>query len=230
MTKKTMMKKSAKPDQAKPPNRNAVSLVALPGEASARAVARCLLDPATSAAGTLNRIYERVSTEGDIDGYIAELQQQARAASAGDLSRSEAMLMSQATTLDALFHTLTDWALNNARKDGNAAHFETCMRLALKAQSQSRATNETLAQVKNPPVVFARQANIANGPQQVNNGVQPSGAREIESPQTKLLEAEHGERLDTRATSATGRANQELATVGALNGADYGSRQGEGSA
>ena len=27
-----------------------------------------------------------------------------------------------------------------------------------------------VAEVKNPPVVFARQANISNGPQQVNNG------------------------------------------------------------
>ena len=39
------------------------------------------------------------------------------------------------------------------------------MRIALKAQSQCRATLETLAAVKNLPVVFARQANIAQGPQ-----------------------------------------------------------------
>ena len=82
-----MTKKRVKPDQAKAPNRNTVSLIALPGEASSRTVARCLLDPATGAAGTLNRIYEPVSAEGNIDGYIAELQQQARAANAGDLSR-----------------------------------------------------------------------------------------------------------------------------------------------
>ena len=36
---------------------------------------------------------------------------------------------------------------------------ETYMRLALKAQSQCRATLETLANIKNPPTVFARQAN-----------------------------------------------------------------------
>ena len=45
------------------------------------------------------------------------------------------------------------------------------MRLALKAQGQCRATLETLATIKNPLVVFARQANIAQGPQQVNNTV-----------------------------------------------------------
>jgi hypothetical protein len=37
--------------------------------------------------------------------------------------------------------------------------------LALKAQSQCRATLETLAAIKNPqPVAFVRQANIAHGP------------------------------------------------------------------
>ena len=45
------------------------------------------------------------------------------------------------------------------------------MRLALKAQAQCRATVETLAEIKNPPTLFARQANIAHGPQQVNNTV-----------------------------------------------------------
>lgn len=40
-----------------------------------------------------------------------------------------------------------------------------------KCSTQCRATLETLAEIKNPrPVVFVRQANIANGPQQVNNG------------------------------------------------------------
>jgi hypothetical protein len=32
-----------------------------------------------------------------------------------------------------------------------------------------RMTLESLATIKNPPVVYARQANIAHGPQQVNN-------------------------------------------------------------
>jgi hypothetical protein len=37
------------------------------------------------------------------------------------------------------------------------------MRFGLKAQAQCRATLETLAAIKNPPTVFARQANIADG-------------------------------------------------------------------
>lgn len=74
-------------------------------------------------------------------------------------------------------------------------------RLALKAQSQCRATLETLAVIKNPPV-FARQANIANGPQQVNNQVTVEAlprvrADALEMPQTKLLQAGDA-RVDTR--------------------------------
>ena len=42
----------------------------------------------------------------------------------------------------------------------------------LLAQSNCRATVEALAYMQNPPTVFARQANIASGPQQINNGVE----------------------------------------------------------
>ena len=45
------------------------------------------------------------------------------------------------------------------------------LRVALKAQAQCRATLETLAEMKQPPTLLARQANIAHGPQQVNNRV-----------------------------------------------------------
>lgn len=197
-----------------------MALVALPDEAPARTVARCLSDPATRAAGTINMLYRGVSAEGDVNGYIAELQHQARTANAGDLSRSEAMLSTQANTLDALFHTLIGWALNHVKEGGNPAYFETCMRLGFKAQSQSRATIETLSEIKNPrQVAFVKQANIAGGHQQVNNGMQPSGAREIETQPTELLEQQYGERLDTGAASATGRANQTMETVGTVNGA-----------
>jgi hypothetical protein len=48
-------------------------------------------------------------------------------------------------------------------------------------ESQCRTTLETLATIKNPPdVAFVKQANYAAGPQRVNNGGQPSCARENE--------------------------------------------------
>jgi hypothetical protein len=121
-----------------------------------------LTDPATAAAGTINKLHRCVSADGDINGYIAELRHQAQEANAGDLRRSEAMLMSQATTLNALSHSLIGWALNHVKEGGNPAYFETNMRLAFKAQSQSRATVETLAEIKNPrQLAFIKQANLA---------------------------------------------------------------------
>jgi hypothetical protein len=58
------------------------------------------------------------------------------------------------------------------------AQTEVRLRLALKAQTQCRATVETLATMKNP-VVFAKQANIAHGPQQINNNEGSVGGLEV---------------------------------------------------
>ncbi len=86
----------------------------------------------------------------------------------GDLSECEATLAAQAISLDAIFNALARKAAANLNSHLAAA--ETCLRLALKAQGQCRATVQTLAEIKNPrPVAFVKQANIAHGPQQVNN-------------------------------------------------------------
>ena len=102
------------------------------------------------------------------------------------------MLVAQAHTLQARFYELARRAGFNLGEYINAG--ETYMRLALKAQSQCRATLETLATIKNlAPLTFVKQANIAQGPQHVNNGVQSasegSRARETKIPQNKLLAA-----------------------------------------
>ena len=101
---------------------------------------------------------------------------------------------------------------------------ERCMRLALKAQGQSRATFETLAAIKNPPAaVFAQQANIAHGPQQVNNGVPTQTATtgaDACNPQrerNELLEHQDGRRLDIGTAGAPGASGAAMATVGALD-------------
>jgi hypothetical protein len=101
------------------------------------------------------------------------------------------MLIIQAHTLDAIFNTL-------ARRANAAEYlpqFEAYLRLGLKAQGQCRATLETLAEIKYPkPVAFVQQANVANGPQQVNNAPQPaadtiSRARESETSPNELFGA-----------------------------------------
>jgi hypothetical protein len=69
--------------------------------------------------------------------------------------------------------------------------------------------------------VFARQANIAQGPQQVNNTVSLSSgdaqslarAGNQETKPNELLEG-HGERLDLGAAETAGASEPALASVG----------------
>jgi hypothetical protein len=58
----------------------------------------------------------------------------------------------------------------------------------------------------------------------VNNGGESSRVREIENPPIKLLEAEHGERLDTGKTTPASGANQAMETVDAVHRASVAGR------
>lgn len=152
----------------------------------------------------------------DVPSLTDELRAQAAAVNRGEMAHVEAMLMNQATALQAIFGRLVERGMNN----DHLPAFEGNMRMALRAQNQCRSTLETLAAIKNPPVVFAKQANINHGNQQVNNGI-PEGMNatrtdEIKNQSNKLLEADHGsETLDTRATGSTGGKNPSMATLDA---------------
>jgi hypothetical protein len=111
--------------------------------------------------------------EADMVALIEGLGDKVHLIQDGNMQPVEAMLYGQAQALQAIF-------TNMARRSGlNAGEYikasETYMKMALKAQSQCRATLETLAIVKNPQP-FIRQANIAQGPQQVNNSYATTSA------------------------------------------------------
>ncbi len=155
----------------------------------------------------------------NINALIVELSRQTKAVHDGDLKRTESMLIAQAHTLDALFGVFTRKAQANMGEYIDA--FERYMRLALKTQTQCRATLETLAAIKNPPVIITRQANIAHGPQQVNNGAAPHAcAGKCHFVQNELLEdkSHEVERLDIGTTGATVPSDPAMATVGEING------------
>lgn len=104
----------------------------------------------------------------DIVESYNEMERQIQRVHDGDLSNVEAMLTAQAVALDGVFNELASRAAANFGARMDAA--ETYLRLALKAQSQCRATLETLVEVKYPKLAtFIKQANIA-AQQQVNNG------------------------------------------------------------
>ncbi len=137
----------------------------------------------------------------DLTACVAAIQTSTRRVQNGDLAGLEATLAAQVVTLNAMFTQLAHQTSRMTLVD----QIDRFTRLALKAQGQCRATAETLALMKNPPV-FARQANIAHGPQQVNNGtVIPSRAENSEPQPIELMEP-HAD-LDRRAKKATGESN-----------------------
>ena len=196
-----------------------------PGQTNALAVTESVVT-GTLVNSALTKRFTSVLSDGmlDLTEFMKVIMKTIGEVQAGDLRTGEALLTGQAVALNAIFSELARRAALNMGEHMSAT--EAYMRLALKAQGQCRATIETLAAMKNPPVVFARQANINNGgQQQVNNGaVSPPREQATHTEQTvfkpnELLEdATHGRtQLDTRATPAAGRAHQDLAAVGAIN-------------
>lgn len=180
--------------------------------------ARALLAPDTAAFRVAYAVYgeDLKSSTGDYKFVTDSLNNDAAKIHGGDMGLPEAMLINQATALQLLFGNLTELGM----KQENMANISGLMKLALRAQNQCRATLETLSTIKNPPVVFAKQANITNGPQQVNNGCELPRAKDNEIEQTQVLENKPYERLDFGETAEAGRDDQELATVGKINRAE----------
>lgn len=152
--------------------------------------AELALSASVNGAAVAHEYIRAPSMELDLAALVGSLETGIENLWAGDMKRAEAMLYGQAHALQAIFTTLALRA--NAQEC--LSHVESYLRLALKAQSQCRVTLETLATIKAGPAIFARQANIAHGPQQVNNGVSrpvraDARAEQLESAKSELLEA-----------------------------------------
>jgi hypothetical protein len=152
-----------------------------------------------------------VGEELDVPTLMEQLKRQAADVNNGDFGGPIAMLMNQAITLQSLFTRLTEKALAQS----HMPNLESYMRLALKAQSQSRASLEAMATIKNPPVIYAKQANVTTGPQQINNNTAPgTQARDIESEQTQKRGANHELCQDTRTPGVFVGANEAEQALG----------------
>ena len=193
----------------------------LPNTEKVDVFAKMALGPSANAAAVMAE-YSKPFGDQDISALVTSLSDTMDDMWAGDLSRAEAMLYAQAHALQSIFMNLA----RRAAKQEYLKQWEAYLRMALKAQNQCRMTLETLANIKNPPAVYARQANINNGGhQQVNNGTssQPADVRAANSAieQTKLLEASDGERLDTGTTGTASGTDPQLETVGAIHRAAH---------
>ena len=167
-----------------------------------------------------NRERRELMEQLDTPALIEALRQQTKTVHKGDLRAAEAMLMNQATALQSLFVKLAETGL----QADLLRQQETALRLALKAQSQCRATLETLANIKNPPVVYAKQANVTTGPQQINNGPQAAstGTREKVFEENKLKELSHEKQqgLDAGAPGTAGGTHPGAKALAAVHRAE----------
>ena len=152
---------------------------------------------------------------------LETIEAQTAAVQRGDMSDVEAMLFGQALTLQTVFTALARKGAQNLGT--NAAAMELCLRLAFKAQSQCRSTLETLAEIKNPrTATFIKQANVAGGHQQINNGAgtMPTEGRPHEKtadqPNELLTDArtEHGKPVVAGTTSKAGKRNSCVEAMG----------------
>ena len=167
--------------------------------------------PSVQAAITVKKYgIDQTFQETDISSLVKTLQEQIEATKSNDLSDLEAMLTGQAYVLNAMFNNLTQKAVNNMKYDMRVA--EAFLKYVLRAQSQCQNTFEKISQIKNPPLVgYARQANIAHGHQQVNNGLKNQNVK------SELLEEKDGKRLDRGTTSKAGRDDPQMETVGEID-------------
>ena len=138
----------------------------------------------------------------DIPQLMAVLKAESERLSKGKSEDVGPILANQALALQSLFSRLTERALSQS----HMSNIEAFMRLALRAQSQCRATLETLSSLNKAPTVFAQQANVATN-QQINYS------------QNQLLGGGDELRQDTRAPGAEKAVNPEVETLGEVDGA-----------
>ena len=217
-----MSKAKAKPVASDP---NALPVYRAPEQTSEQALARSALRPSINGASVM-KVYQGniVGKDADLSELVQGLTDSCKRVNDGDLSTLEAMLVSQATALQTIFTSLA----RRAKSQEYQKNLEAFLGLALKAQAQSRATISAVVDLKYPrQATFVKQANIAHGPQQVNNGgaagadpaqfTQAQAHGEKSAPeQNKLLEADYGQpgqRMDARAAQAAERSNQAVETV-----------------
>ena len=194
---------------------SAITVEQTKDESEERALARTAISPSLQSALTL-REYTKACGELDLMSLVEELRHQVDETIDGDLGRAEAMLTTQAHTLDAIFGNLARRAI----KAEYLPQFDTYLKLGLRAQSQCRATWETLAAIKNPlGRAYVGQANFAHN-QQINNEAAPSRTREKEKRPDELLENKEHEPdkwLDKGAPQEAIGVDSDVATVGEIN-------------
>jgi hypothetical protein len=205
-------------------SKNVFTVREVPGEDHDLTLARVRMHPIHRASTTM-RNFDQKLMDHSVTSITQVLGRHLEDVKAGNLGQAENILITQANTLDVIFNELAAHAGANIRSNVDKA--ERYLRMALKAQSQCRTTLEALAEIKMPKsATFIRQVNNASQ-QQVNNGptvngtthssVPAQGKKNLDDSPNKLLEGNHGKRLDGGTACAPGRTDSHLEAVGAVD-------------
>ncbi|AEK58638.1 hypothetical protein A5904_10065 [Acidithiobacillus caldus] len=147
---------------------------------------------------------------------IREIREQVEKVNEGDMTRVEAMLVSQMVTLDRMFNDLSRRAMSTTGME----EIKLWLTGAMRAQRQCTQAAEALAQLKNPTVFVAKagQVNQSSGPMQVNNGTVAHAPAESDlHGELKEVAHEQLERMDPGTPGTSGRVDPAMATVGEVH-------------
>lgn len=205
---------SRKRIEKKPDRARNLAIRAEPGKTADALVAEVAMSPLVPNASTAVDYSKGLFPDLSLNDCVEVLKGHVQNVNAGNLSGAEATLTAQAAALDAVFNNLAKRAIHAEYMD----NLDRYLRLALKAQNQCRTTLETLAYIKNPPTAFIRQQNVAVN-QQVNNSDHSDRTRAGDSKNqpNKVLEHQHGERLDFGTAGTASSADSAMETVGAIH-------------
>ena len=181
-----------------------VNLKAEPGETREQTEAKFATSPQLAGAVVQREFCITSKESTDLTALTTLLTETCREIVDGSSDRSLRILTAQAEALNAIFVKLaTQAALNMGDYIGAT---EAYMRMALRAQSQSRATLEAISRIQNPKLAsFVGQLNATTGPQRVNNGIS-----EVETAPNELLESCDDQRMDFGTAAATITSNSKV--------------------
>jgi len=168
------------------------------------------LKPSSLAANTIDSVSNSIAKDHiDFEHAKKLLEESFKKVKDNDLSGVEEILFTQSFALNVIFTSM----VARVGRQEYISNIQTFMNLALKAQNQSRATLQTLIQLKQPSqTAFIKQANIAHGHQQVNNGNQLENKSNL---QNELLE--QADDLDTRKKAKAESINPRLEALEILD-------------
>lgn len=142
--------------------KDAMSVKLLPGKTTGYTFARTELAPAARHASVAraagSSAFTASAQRGGMGDHIDAVQDVCEEVAGGDLAIVSQMLTAQALTLDALFTQMASRSLSNAGQHLGAT--EAYMRMALKAQAQSRATIEALVKMHQPREQTVRHIHV----------------------------------------------------------------------